>query len=93
LVDRNQLFHQRVIEASGNRLILTVVRQFVDLPLMFRSFYRYNDEERTSQIFFHRKIIHALAEHDAERARMLMQEHVYEGRDAVLRSMATSSSH
>ncbi|GAC1326136.1 MAG: GntR family transcriptional regulator [Chloroflexota bacterium] len=91
LVERNQLFHRSIIEASGNRLILTVFRQIVDLPLMFRSFYWYRDEERAHQIFFHRRIIDALAARDGERARILMQEHIHEGRDAVLRNIPAAS--
>lgn len=87
LVERNQLFHRAIVEASGNRLLLTVFRQLIDLPLMFRSFYWYSDEGRTQQIFFHRRIIAALAERDADRARALMSEHIHEGRDAVLRNV------
>lgn len=89
LVDRNQLFHRAIVEASGNRLLLTVFRQMIDLPLMFRSFYWYSDAERTQQIFFHRRIIDALAARDADRARALMSEHILEGRDAVLRNVQT----
>jgi DNA-binding GntR family transcriptional regulator len=85
LVERNQLFHRAIVEASSNRLLLTVFRQLIDLPLMFRSFYWYSAAERTQQIFFHRRIIDALAAHDADRARALMTEHILEGRDAVLR--------
>jgi DNA-binding GntR family transcriptional regulator len=90
LVDRNQVFHRSIIEMSGNRLLLTVFRQIVDLPLMFRSFYWYSDNERSQQIFFHRRIIDALAARDGDRARMLMHEHILEGRDAVLRNMAST---
>lgn len=93
LVDRNQRFHRSIIEASGNRLLLTVFRQVIDLPLMFRSFFWYSDDERTHQIFFHRRIIDALAVRDGERARILMQEHIHEGRDAVLRNMTPSDDH
>ncbi|GAC1415291.1 MAG: GntR family transcriptional regulator [Burkholderiaceae bacterium] len=90
LVERNQLFHRTIIAACGNHLLLTVFRQVVDLPLMFRSFYWYNDEERSNQIFFHRRITDALAAGDGERARILMQEHIHEGRDAVLRNIPST---
>lgn len=64
----------------------------IDLPLMFRSFYWYSAEERTQQIFFHRRIIDALAAHDADRARALMTEHILEGRDAVLRHVTADQA-
>lgn len=92
LVERNQLFHRAIVEASGNRLLVTVFRQLIDLPLMFRSFYWYSAAERTQQIFFHRRIIDALAARDADRARALMTEHILEGRDAVLRHVSVDQA-
>lgn len=92
LVERNQHFHRVITEASGNPMLPTLYRQLVNLPLMYRSFYWYDSEEHTSQIFFHRRIIDALANRDPERARVLMQEHIYEGRDALLRNLQTQSA-
>jgi DNA-binding GntR family transcriptional regulator len=93
LVERNQHFHYVITKASGNSMLPALYRQLVNLPLMYRSFYWYSREEHTNQIFFHRRIIDALAAHDPERARVLMQEHIYEGRDALIRNMSTQSNH
>ena len=93
LVERNQHFHHVITKASGNAMLPTLYRQLVNLPLMYRSFYWYSKEEHTNQIFFHHRIIDALAAHDPERARVLMQEHIYEGRDALLRNLPALSNH
>ena len=88
LVDRNRVFHDTIVRASGNHTLPQLLRQVTDVPLMFRSFYWYSPEERRRSVFLHWRIVDALAARDPERARMLMQEHVYEGRDFLLQSLA-----
>lgn len=88
LVEQNQRFHQTIVEASQNTRLPHVLQSIVDIPMQYRSFYWYTREERATSNFFHRSILHALRERDADRARSMMQEHVYRGRDVLLSSLS-----
>lgn len=91
LVAHNQVFHDTIVRASGNARLADLLPLVVDVPLQFRSFYWYTDEERRLSNFFHRSILHALHTRDPDRARALMQEHIYSGRDFLLKSLEATS--
>jgi DNA-binding GntR family transcriptional regulator len=88
LVEHNQRFHQAIIAASGNQRLASLLPVIVDVPLQYRSFYWYTREERGVSNFFHRSIVQALHARDADRARAMMQEHIYRGRDVLLKSLS-----
>jgi DNA-binding GntR family transcriptional regulator len=87
LVAQNELFHTTVIAASGNGRLQTLLPTIVDVPLQFRSFAYYTPDERRISNFFHRSILRALHDGDGDRARSVMQEHIYRGRDVLLESL------
>lgn len=91
LVAHNQVFHDTIVRASGNARLADLLPLVVDVPLQFRSFSWYTDEERRLSNFFHRSILHALHTRDPDRARALMQEHIYRGRDFLLMSLEATS--
>lgn len=87
LVEQNQLFHSTIVHAAGNRRLATMLPVVVDVPLQYRSFYWYSRAERAVSNFFHQGILRALRDADADRARALMQEHIYRGRDVLLEGL------
>ena len=87
LVALNQEFHGTIISASRNRRLQRLVKRTVEIPLMFKAFYWYTPHERTISNHYHRQILHALENGDGERAEIVMREHVYEGRDFVIRTL------
>lgn len=91
LVDQNQRFHGAIIAASGNSRLGALLPVIVDVPLQYHSFHWYTREERAVSNFFHRRILQALQGSDADRARALMQEHIYRGRDVLLESLTEAS--
>ncbi len=90
LVEHNQHFHDIIAAASGNTRLPELLAQVVNVPLQFRSFNWYSAEERAISNFFHRSILHALRVGHPDRARALMQEHIFRGRDALLTSLAAT---
>ncbi|MCL6539597.1 MAG: GntR family transcriptional regulator [Roseiflexus sp.] len=86
LVEQNAIFHDTILFAAGNERLTSIVHMVVDIPLQFRSFYWYTPEERHISNFFHRAILKALQQGDGERARAMMREHIYHGRDALLQN-------
>lgn len=87
LVEQNARFHDTIVAAGGNRRLVTLLSNVVNVPLQFRSFYWYSADERRISNFFHRSILTALRLADADRARAMMQEHIYHGRDVLIQSL------
>jgi DNA-binding GntR family transcriptional regulator len=87
LVALNQGFHGTIVEASRNRRLERLINRTVEIPLMFKAFYWYTSHERTISNHYHRQILEALENGDADRAEIIMREHVYEGRDFVIRAL------
>jgi DNA-binding GntR family transcriptional regulator len=84
LVALNQEFHGTIVEASRNRRLKRLINRTVEIPLMFKAFFWYTPRERTISNHYHRQILGALEKGDADRAEIIMREHVYEGRDFVI---------
>ncbi len=87
LVARNQEFHGTIVTASRNKRLATLIRRTVEVPLMFKAFYWYTPDERAISNHYHRQILRALEQGDGERAEIVMREHVYEGRDSVIKAL------
>ncbi len=85
LVSLNQEYHEMIVAASRNRRLERLVQHAVEVPLVFKSFFWYRPHERTISNHHHRQILNALESGDADRAEIVMREHVYEGRDFVIR--------
>jgi DNA-binding GntR family transcriptional regulator len=84
LVALNQEFHGTIVEASRNRRLEHLINRTVEIPLMFKAFFWYTPHERTISNHYHRQILEALEKGDADRAEIIMREHVHEGRDFVI---------
>ncbi|WP_207956197.1 GntR family transcriptional regulator [Rubrobacter marinus] len=87
LVARNQEFHGGIVEAGRNRRLRGLLDRTVELPLVFKAFYWYTPEERQVSNHHHRQLLRSLEAGDGERAEIVMREHVYEGRDTVIRAL------
>lgn len=87
LVALNQEFHGAIVEASRNKRLQRLISRTVEIPLMFKAFFWYTPHERVISNHYHRQILHALEEGDADRAEIVMREHVYEGRDFVIAAL------
>lgn len=87
LVSLNQEFHGTIVAASRNKRLAVLLRRTVEIPLMFKAFYWYGPHERTISNHYHRQIVGALESGDADRAEIVMREHVYEGRDFVIKAL------
>lgn len=89
LVALNQEFHGTIIGASRNRRLQRLVGRTIEIPLMFKAFFWYGEQERMVSNHYHRQILGALEAGDGERAEIIMREHVYEGRDFVIQALET----
>lgn len=88
LVTLNNEFHGIIVEASRNRRLRRLIRRTVEVPLVFKSFFWYTPHERVISNHYHRQILGALEAGDGERAEIVMREHIYEGRDFVIKALS-----
>ena len=58
LVATNQEFHGTIVAAGRNGRLENFIRRTVEVPLMFRNFFRYG--ERAVSNHYHRQIVRAL---------------------------------
>lgn len=84
ILELNHKFHDCIVNASQNEHIHDLISKTVVLPLIFRSFYWFNEEQMRYSHEAHNTILNAIGEQDIERARVAMHEHIYHGRDQVL---------
>lgn len=87
LVNFNQDFHHLIVSASRNHRLEKVVRRTVQIPMVLKAFSWYSPRERAVINHQHRKIVRALEKGDSQRAELVMTEHIYEGRDVILRAL------
>lgn len=84
LVKENLLFHQTILDNAGSARLGAMVRQVVELPLVYRSYIWYSLEQRQISAHYHSQISWALESRDSERAELVMKEHIFEARDLLL---------
>lgn len=88
IVKANQQFHEAMIKAANNEHLRFHISKVVVVPLIFRSFYWYSTDELKRSLYVHQTILQAIASHEAERARIATHEHIYQGRDHVLKRIS-----
>jgi DNA-binding GntR family transcriptional regulator len=69
-------FHTIISEATGARLLQTIMGQVLAFTVSYRSNYAYPADRASTAITEHRAILDALHSQDADRAEQLMREHV-----------------
>jgi DNA-binding GntR family transcriptional regulator len=84
LVKENLFFHNTILESAGSARLGAMVRQVIELPLVYRSYVWYSPEQQRISAHYHVQITRALESRDAERAELVMKEHVFEARDLLL---------
>jgi DNA-binding GntR family transcriptional regulator len=84
LVQENLVFHQTILEGAGSARLATMVRQVIELPLVYRSYIWYSQEQQQISAHYHSQITRALEARDSERAELVMKEHIFEARDLLL---------
>jgi len=84
LVRENLLFHNTILDVAGSARLAGMVRKVIELPLVYKSYIWYSPDQKRISVHYHRQIVNALAARDAERAELIMKEHVFEARDLLV---------
>jgi DNA-binding GntR family transcriptional regulator len=91
IVAENVRFHDVVLAAAASERLAQMTRNVVQLPLVYRSFYWYSPEQKRISEHYHRQLTAVLAVHDAERAEIVMKEHVLEAGDFLVAQARASA--
>lgn len=83
IVRENNLFHTTIHAAAAHERLATMVRQVIALPLVYRSYVWYSESQRQASAHAHVQLVRAFEQHDADRAEIVMREHVYAARDVL----------
>ena len=84
LVKENVVFHETIVDGAGSTRLAAMVRNVIELPLVYRSYHWYSREQQRISAHYHAQIARALRARDAERAEIIMKEHVFEARDHLV---------
>ncbi len=87
LVHRNRDFHGAVWKLVTNPTLEAILKSVNDLPLLYRAIFWHSDDHTRLSLHYHRTIASALLQGDRERARLVMQEHIFEARDMMIEFM------
>ncbi len=87
MVTRNNEFHGTFVRASRLSLLEKVLRDVVEVPLIFRAFSWYTPEQLRRSNAQHREIIEALSERNVARVERVVHEHLALAQQALLERM------
>lgn len=84
VIEENQRFHGTILAAASSARLDALVHSVVQMPLVYKSFVWYSDQNKRVSEHYHDRLVTALRSRDGERAELIMKEHVYEARDFLI---------
>ena len=84
LVDYNDLFHDAIVEAAGNRRLGDLIRQNREYFFNYRIAALYSDEEASLSIAGHDELVRTLLARDGDAAEQAARKHVGEALTVIL---------
>lgn len=72
----NNRFHRLVLDASGNRRLVSLLMAVVEVPLVWRTFSHYSPEALQRSLAHHHELVAALEAGDPDWAESVMRGHV-----------------
>ena len=83
-VRENLFFHNTILSVADSDRLTALVRKVIELPLVYNSYRWYSADQMRISAHYHRQIVRALADADADRAELIMKEHLFEARDLLV---------
>jgi DNA-binding GntR family transcriptional regulator len=83
LNETNRQFHDRILNASGNSRLPSLVSSVVQMPLALRTFSRYSDEAMRRSCNHHRELVAAFRARNPDWAGAVMHAHIMAARFEV----------
>lgn len=74
--EANRLFHHTLLDHSGSPRLRSMLDTMIDMPIIVRSFYLYEQKELEQSLHHHQDLTLAAEARDGELARQVMQLHL-----------------
>jgi DNA-binding GntR family transcriptional regulator len=84
ITEANEHFHRLIVTASGNRRLMNLIGSLIELPLVIRTFARFDTQAMTRSVQHHFDLAEAIAERNADWAIAVMRAHIHAGRQVML---------
>ena len=84
ITELNNRFHGLIVAAAGNQRLVSLVVTLVEIPLVVRTFARFNREELARSVSHHFDLVEAIAGGNADWAVAVMRAHIHAGRQVML---------
>ena len=84
ITEANDRFHRLISEASGNRRLAGMIASIIEVPLVVRTFARFDDQAMARSVRQHFDLVEAISQHNADWAIAVMRAHIHAGRHAIL---------
>ena len=88
ITDLNNRFHRLIVAATGNRRLDHLIATLIELPLVIRTFARFDRRSMARSISHHFDLVDAIAGGDADWASSVMRAHIHAGRRVMLATSA-----
>lgn len=87
LMELNNQLHETIIHISGNKRLVRTLKVALEVPLIYRAYYWYDDAHKKTSDEYHKRILAAIRERNGTEAERLMQEHLIKAKDIILETM------
>ena len=86
IAESNNRLHRKILDASGNRHLASLLTAVVQVPMVSQTFARYDQTALERSAAHHQDLVHAIAAGDRELARATMQAHILAGKRVIFSS-------
>lgn len=92
ITELNNRFHGLIVAAAGNQRLVSLVVTLVEIPLVVRTFARFDRQELARSVSHHFDLVEAIEGGNADWAVAVMRAHIHAGRQVMLRTSAGGES-
>lgn len=87
LLEKNDRFHEIILEASGNSRLRSTLRAAMQIPRLYRTYHWSSMQERHRSFLYHRELVEAFRNRDPLWAEATMKSHIHAARDFLLATL------
>jgi len=91
ITELNLEFHQRIHRATGNKRLLVLLSNLIQVPIVHHNFHRYTPAELARSFSHHRELVDALGARDGDWAESVMHSHLRAARASLQRASHAAS--
>ncbi len=88
ITELNNRFHSLIVSSAANQRLVGLVVQLVEIPLVVRTFTRFDRQELARSVSHHYDLVEAIDGRNVDWAVAVMRAHIHAGRQVMLRASA-----